>query len=186
MINRHDVRPRRVTDRVCQQHEMIRQLFDDAARRDAVGQESFRQLVRLLAVHETAEEVVVHPAAAAFGWRGFTVAQARKSEERAAKIALADLEEMDWHDAAFTVALAAFRDDVLAHADAEEQEILPLLDRRCPGVTLEAMDRMFVLIQAIGPTHAHRFAPVGAAGNLAVGPVVGAVDRLRDAVLASR
>jgi hemerythrin superfamily protein len=185
-LERVDEHGWRVTDRVRGQHETIRRLFDEAAARDTAGRDAFRRLVRLLAVHETAEEVVVHPAAAACGWRGLTAAQTRKAEERVAKIALARLEGTDPHDGSFTTGLAALRADVLAHADAEEREILPLLDRRCPGPTLQAMDRVFVLVQAIGPTHAHRFAPVSAAGNLAVGPVVGAVDRLRDAVLQAR
>ena len=42
------------------------------------------------------------------------------------------------------------------------------------------MDLSFVTAQWIAPTHAHRFAPESATGNLLLGPAVAFVDRLRD------
>ncbi|NUP65917.1 MAG: hemerythrin domain-containing protein, partial [Nonomuraea sp.] len=51
-----------VVDLLVRQHEEIRSLFtevENAAPEDKA--EAFRRLVRLLAVHETAEEEIVHP-----------------------------------------------------------------------------------------------------------------------------
>ncbi|WP_443032516.1 hemerythrin domain-containing protein, partial [Streptomyces sp. DH18] len=68
------------------QHGEIRNLFDEVehssgdARRDA-----FRRLVRLLAVHETAEEEVVHPFARRSLPGGEQVVEDRLQEEKAAK-----------------------------------------------------------------------------------------------------
>jgi hemerythrin superfamily protein len=171
-----------VSDRIRSQHEDIRRLFAETAGGGLAGQTAWPALVRLLAVHETAEEIVVYPAVAASGSRGLRAVRARKAEERRAKITLADLEGLDPTDPAFGPRLEAFRAMVEAHAAAEESEVLPLLDERCSRGQLRAMDRLFVASQFVAPTHAHRFAPVGAVGNLAVGPAVGLIDRVRDAL----
>jgi hypothetical protein len=52
-----------VIDLLCRQHEEIRRLFADLERAPAGDRESlFGELVRLLSVHETAEQELVHPA----------------------------------------------------------------------------------------------------------------------------
>ena len=169
-----------VTERVRAQHRTIRRLFDQVEAATAERSRSWKELVRLLSVHETAEEIVLYPAVAATGRDGVRAVRARQAEERRAKIRLADLEGLQLGSRQFETGLAEFRAQVEAHADAEELEILPVLELRQAGGQLWLMDRCFVLAQLVAPTHAHRFAPVGAVGNLAVGPVVGLVDRVRD------
>ena len=44
------------------------------------------------------------------------------------------------------------------------------------------MDTAFTAAQMVAPTHAHRFAPESATGNLVIGPLIGVVDRVRDAL----
>jgi len=172
---------RHVVTLVRRQHDDIRRLFDaveaiSANRRPAV----FKPLVRLLAVHETAEELVIYPNLLLVGSVARTAVQARKAEEDAAKKALAGLEGMDARSAEFRDRLGDFRADVEAHAAAEEAEILPLLEQhRRPG-ELRVMDLAFKTAEAIAPTHAHRFAPESATGNLLLGPAVAIVDRMRD------
>ena len=170
-----------VVRRVREQHDDIRRLFDDVAtvvpsRRAVV----FEPLVRLLAVHETAEEMVVYPAVVPAGPEALAAVRARRAEERSAKMALADLEGVDPSTRSFADALEIFRAEVEAHATAEELEVLPLLEEHRSAGQLEALDRLFVAAEAIAPTHAHRFAPVGAIGNLVLGPFVSVVDRTRD------
>jgi hemerythrin superfamily protein len=169
-----------VTERVRSQHRTIRRLFDEVEAATADRSRSWKALVRLLSVHETAEEILLYPAVAATGRDGLRAVRARQAEERQAKVRLADLESMQLGSREFEAALAEFRAQVEAHADAEELEILPVLELRLTGGQLWLMDIGFVLAQLVAPTHAHRFAPVGAVGNLAVGPVVGLVDRVCD------
>jgi len=169
-----------VVGRVRAQHDKIRRLFKAAAEPGEDAAEAFRELVRLLAVHETAEEIVIYPTLTTLGAEARAAAHARKVEERRCKIALAELEGTPRNSAEFESALEALRADVEAHATAEEREILPILEDRCSTPQLQAMDRLFVGAQLVAPTHAHRLAPVGAVGNLVVGPMVGMVDRLRD------
>jgi hypothetical protein len=60
-------------------------------------EESFAQLRRLLAVHETVEEEIVHPAARQALPDGESVVEARLAEEHEAKEMLAALEKLDVH-----------------------------------------------------------------------------------------
>ena len=91
-----------VVSLLMRQHGDIRNLFDEVEattgdeRRDA-----FRRLVRLLAVHETAEEEVVHPFVRRAVPGGEQVVEDRLTEEREAKETLAALDEMDTDDPKF-------------------------------------------------------------------------------------
>ena len=88
-----------------------------------------------------------------------------------------NLEGIDAGSREFLTRLRAFRADVEAHAEAEETDVLPLLDEQRAPHELRLMDLSFTTAQWIAPTHAHRFAPESAAGNLLLGPAVAFVDR---------
>jgi hemerythrin superfamily protein len=165
------------------QHELVRRLFEDVASTPGAGRrEVFEPLVRLLAVHETAEEIVIYPAVRRAGDAGERVAEARLAEEDEAKKALAELERLDPTSAEFDKAFTAFRADVEAHADAEEREVFPLLEELKDAEELERMAGALRAAEAMAPTHPHKTAPESATGNLLVGPFVAMVDRVRDAL----
>ena len=177
---------RDVVTRVRKQHDTIRRMFDNVGlAAPARRAQSFQPLVRLLAVHETAEEIVIYPALLLAGSQARAVVRARKAEEDQAKRTLARLEGMDARTAEFVVQLAEFRAAVEDHAEAEELEVLPLLDEHRARHELQMMDAAFTAAQLVAPTHAHRFAPESATGNLLIGPMVGALDRIRDVVTAA-
>jgi hemerythrin superfamily protein len=165
-----------------EQHVMIKQLFD-SVQKAPPGERStaFEPLVRLLAVHETAEEEIVYPAIASQSDAGREVADARKQEEDAAKKALAEIEGMDASSAEFVTAIGRLRADIEAHAASEEAEVLPLLAQMDPD-RQRTMGKAFKAAESMAPTHAHRMAPESATGNLLVGPFVAIVDRVRDAI----
>jgi len=172
---------RDVVTRVRRQHDTIRGLFDDVEAASPTRRaEVFQPLVRLLSVHETAEEMVVYPALLLAGSDARAVVRARKAEEDQAKKQLAELEGLDAGSREFLIQLRAFRADVEEHAEAEEAEVLPLLDEHRPAHELRLMDFWFVTAETLAPTHAHRFAPESATGNLLLGPAVALVDRIRD------
>ncbi|MFP3900706.1 MAG: hemerythrin domain-containing protein [Acidimicrobiia bacterium] len=164
-----------------EQHDRIRELFATVATGDHdTRREAFEQLVRLLAVHETAEEVVVHPAARLAGDEARQVVAARLDEEDKAKKMLADIEKHDPSSPEFAARLPPLRDAVETHARNEERELFPLLERTTDERQLERMTSALQLVESIAPTHPHKLAPESALGNLAVGPVVGVIDRVRD------
>ncbi|GHB54567.1 hemerythrin [Streptomyces viridiviolaceus] len=164
------------------QHGDIRNLFDEVEA--ATGEErrdAFRRLVRLLAVHETAEEEVVHP----FARRGFEggeqVVEDRLAEERAAKETLAALDEMDTDDPEFMPQLMQLRTDVQEHARAEERYEFTHIRRSTDATALAAMAKAVKAAEAMAPTRPHPGVESGAA-NVALGPVAALMDRTKDAV----
>ncbi|MFJ6797338.1 hemerythrin domain-containing protein [Streptomyces sp. NPDC091268] len=164
------------------QHGQIHSLFDEVrlgegeARKDA-----FHRLVRLLAVHETAEEEVVHPHARGAFEGGEDVVKERLAEENAAKEVLADLDGMDTGDPKFMPMLLSLRDAVLAHARSEERYEFAQLRRHSSQARLMAMAKAVKAAEKLAPTHPHPGVE-SASANLAVGPLAAVVDRARDAI----
>lgn len=164
------------------QHGDIRNLFDEVeAAEGEERRDAFRRLVRLLAVHETAEEEVVHP----FARKGFPggeqVVKDRLAEEKAAKETLAALDEMDTDDPRFMPKLMKLRREVQEHARAEERyEFIHI--RRSTDVTgLAAMAKAIKAAEAMAPTRPHPGVESGAK-NVALGPVAALMDRTADTV----
>lgn len=171
-----------VVDLLTAQHEQVKSLF--AALRNTQGDaatEPFDELRKMLAVHETAEEMVVYPVVRRLPG-GDDVVQARLAEESEAKTTLADLEKMGPASPQFPSELAAFEKAVLAHAEAEEHEIFPRLRQETDPDQRRQMAQALRAAEATAPTHAHKGAPQSAVGNLVVGPFVAMVDRVRDAI----
>ncbi|AEW97252.1 MULTISPECIES: hemerythrin domain-containing protein [Streptomycetaceae] len=164
------------------QHEEVRRLMDEVLAR--TGKEraaAFGRLVHLLAVHETAEEEVVHPYARRAVAGGDQVVSARLKEEAAAKHTLSALEDADPDSPDFVTRFTAFKDDVLAHAEAEETYEFPRLREAGDPARLQAMAKAVRAAETVAPTHPHP-GTESAAKNMLVGPVAAVMDRTRDAV----
>jgi hemerythrin superfamily protein len=165
------------------QHDEIKQLFSDVeARRGEQRREAFECLVRLLAVHETAEEEVIYPAVRSADPSGDQIADARIEEESKAKQTLSDLERAGVDSDEFAPRFSVLREAVLRHAEQEEQTVLPLLEQTHDPARLERMGSAARLAESLAPTHSHPHGPDSPLGNIAVGPMVAVVDRTRDAL----
>ncbi|MFD5099831.1 hemerythrin domain-containing protein [Streptomyces albidochromogenes] len=171
-----------VVSLLMRQHGDIRNLFDEVeATTGKERQDAFRRLVRLLAVHETAEEEVVHPFARRSLPGGQQVVEDRLAEERAAKETLADLDEMDTDDPKFLPRLQALRTDVQEHARAEERYEFTHIRRSLDVTNLAAMAKAVKAAEAMAPTRPHPGVESGAA-NMALGPIAALMDRTKDAI----
>jgi hemerythrin superfamily protein len=138
-------------------------------------------LVRMLAVHETAEEEVVHPYTRRAVDGGDGVARDRLEEERRAKELLGRLDGMDPEDSAFLPLLVELRMAVMEHARAEERYEFAHLLRAADDKQLAAMAKAVKAAEAAAPTRPHPGVESPVA-NLAVGPVAAVADRVRDAI----
>ncbi|MGX4695256.1 hemerythrin domain-containing protein [Streptomyces sp. JNUCC 63] len=171
-----------VVSLLMRQHGDIRTLFDEVEqntgeeRRDA-----FRRLVRLLAVHETAEEEVIHPYARRNMPGGEQVVDDRLAEEREAKETLAALDDMDTDDPEFMPRLLALRTGVQEHARAEERYEFIHIRRTAATAALASMAKAIKAAEAMAPTRPHPGVE-SAAANVALGPLAAVMDRTRDAV----
>ena len=171
-----------VVDLLLAQHARIEELFLTVLRnRGDRRQEAFHELVRLLAVHETAEEEVVHPFARNVIEAGEAVVADRLAEEHQAKEQLADLYDLG-HDAPdFEQRLIALRDAVLAHATREERYEFVYLRRTVDPDRLRTMAAAVRAAEALAPTRPHPGVE-SALANLLLGPPLAVFDRARDLV----
>ncbi|WP_119729921.1 hemerythrin domain-containing protein [Thermomonospora amylolytica] len=171
-----------VVDLLLRQHEQIHELFFQV--QDRTGDErrdAFRRLVRLLAVHETAEEEIVHPLVRRVAPDGERVVAERLAEERRAKEILAALDGMDIGDPAFLDGIQELRRAVLDHAREEERREFPLVRREFGTAERRALAAAVRTAEATAPTHPHP-GTESATRNLLAGPAVAVFDRTRDLV----
>ncbi|MGH3388550.1 MAG: hemerythrin domain-containing protein [Actinomadura sp.] len=169
-------------DLLIDQHAQIRDLFalvaDSTAdeRRDA-----FERLVRLLAVHETAEEEIVHPLAKRSLPGGEGIVADRLTEERQAKELLAELDGMGTDDPRFLTMLNRLRIDVLTHARSEERYEFERLRDQFSETQRRALAIAVRAAEATAPTHPHPGTET-ATRNILAGPPFAIADRVRDLI----
>jgi hypothetical protein len=166
-----------------QQHEAIRALFIETldASTTEQQQEAFDRLRTLLAVHETAEEMMVHPRVRRKVDGGAAVVDARLAEEHDSKEALARLESIPCGTAEFSKELIHLQAAVLAHAEHEEAEEFTLLEAEIDDEERRKMASAVQAAERIAPTRPHPGVE-SAFANFAVGPFASMLDRARDAL----
>lgn len=164
-----------------QRHTEIENLFkaalegtgDDRAR-------AFDCLRATLAVHETTEEIFVHPLARRAGDEGERIVEARIAEEKEATKVLAELEDLGVDGDQFATRLALFQRDVLAHAEAEERELFPLIEGSCTQEELANLADAVMEGEQLAPTHPHPHAGQNPIALMVAGPFLAMVDKARD------
>jgi hemerythrin superfamily protein len=175
-------RPDDMVDVLLSQHARIEDLFHEVlTSRGDIRRARFQQLVVLLAVHETAEEEIVHPTARISMPDGDGVVDDRLVEEREAKELLAQLQDVDPEDPRFEPAFQRLRMAVLQHAKREERYEFPHLRHRIPAERLQTMAAALLAAEALAPTRPHPGVET-AADNVALGPQLAFVDQVRDTV----
>lgn len=164
-----------------EQHARIRDLFKDVGA--ATGdhkQNAFDELRALLAVHETAEEMVLRPVSKDVA--GEAVVNARNDEEQHATEVLQQLERLDITSTEFDTMLAQLETSVSQHAENEEKQEFPHVLSQCDADQRRSMGKALKGAEAIAPTHPHPSTAGKPAAQLAVGPFISLVDRARDAL----
>ncbi|GHH69041.1 hemerythrin [Streptosporangium violaceochromogenes] len=171
-----------VVDLLVRQHALIHDLFDEVENAPADKRaEPFRRLVRLLAVHETAEEEIVHPYARRVIDGGEAVVEDRLAEENEAKRLLTRMEKAGVDDPRFPADLATLRAAVTAHARAEERYEFAHLRAETSEAERRAMAAGVKAAEALAPTHPHAGVE-SATKNLLVGTPIAIMDRVRDVI----
>lgn len=165
------------------QHDLIEDMFDEVllASDPKAREKPFIELRQLLAVHETAEEMVVHPRVRREFEGGDSIVDARLKEEHDAKELLSSIEKLDITSQQFIDELTKLREAVLAHADHEENEEFPKLQQKLEEKELKQLATAVRAAEAIAPTRPHPGVE-SAKLNFAVGPFASMLDRARDAI----
>jgi hemerythrin superfamily protein len=164
------------------QHEQVKALFEEVI--SATGKErekAFFKLRRMLAVHETAEEEIVHPAARRALPEGEAIVRQRLHEEKMAKQDLSQIEKLDVDSDEFDGMIRKLQAAVVAHAEAEEREEFNALATMLEPERLERMRKAAEFAESVAPTHPHPGVE-SAAANILAGPFAAMIDRSRDAI----
>jgi hemerythrin superfamily protein len=172
-----------VVELLLEQHNEIKSLFMQLrTAKSAQKRELFENLVRLLVVHEAAEEEVVHPTARRNIASGDKIVDKRLHEEEEAKQELAELYDMGVDHPDFDARLAKFADAVIEHATHEESEEFLKLRDKLSDDQLRTLAGAVRAAQVLAPTRPHPTAGESATANLVAGPPLALFDRARDAV----
>lgn len=165
------------------QHNFIEDMFDEVlhASDPQAREKPFAELRKLLAVHETAEEMLVHPRVRREDKSGDAIVDARLKEEHEAKELLSQIEKIDITSQHFIEELTKLREAVLEHARQEEIDEFPVLEREVDANDLKRMGAAVRASEAIAPTHPHPGVE-SAKLNFALGPFASMLDRARDLI----
>jgi iron-sulfur cluster repair protein YtfE (RIC family) len=164
------------------QHEQITQLLEAVSSAPVEErQASFDELRELLAVHETAEELVLRPITRKDVPGGEAIADARMEEENHSKDVLSKLEKLDASNEEFATQFADFKAAVLEHAQNEEQLEFPAVRNVEDPAALADLEEAIRKAEAKAPTHPHPSARSTTAATV-LGPFAAMVDKVRDAI----
>ncbi|ART73685.1 hemerythrin [Mycobacterium dioxanotrophicus] len=165
------------------QHDLIEDMFDQVllASDPKAREKPFIALRQLLAVHETAEEMIVHPRVRRELDGDDSIVDARLQEEHDAKELLSGIEALDITSQQFVDELTKLRDAVLEHAKHEENEEFPKLQQELDANELKQLATAVKAAEAIAPTRPHPGVE-SAKLNFAVGPFASMLDRARDVI----
>ena len=165
------------------QHDLIEDMCDEVlhASDPKAREQPFIALRQLLAVHETAEEMIVHPRVRREFEGGDAIVDARLKEEHDAKQQLSKLENLDITSQQFIDEFTKLRDAVLEHAEHEENEEFPRLQQKLDADELKQMATAVKAAEAIAPTRPHPGVE-SAKLNFALGPFASMLDRAHDAI----
>jgi hemerythrin superfamily protein len=165
------------------QHNLIEDMFDQVlhASNPQAREAPFVQLRRLLAVHETAEEMVVHPRVRREVDAVDSIVDARLEEEHEAKELLSSIEKIEITSPQFIAELTKLRDAVLDHAQHEEDYEFPKLQQELDADERRRLATAVRAAEAIAPTRPHAGVE-SAILNFAVGPFASMLDRARDLI----
>jgi hypothetical protein len=166
------------------QHRNVSELFSGVLGADGgVRARMFAKLLHALALHESAEHVVIHPEARKAIDGGDALVDALMSEEVSIRYALVELESVPVETDDFVVRLVQIRDLVVEHNRHEENDEFPLLmeqldvaDRRRLTRAVEALSKL----AATGTEAEYSHADVAPGSpNMMVGPFAALLDRAR-------
>jgi hemerythrin-like domain-containing protein len=172
-----------IVDDIITDHREVEELFAEiergagGAKRDLV-EHVIVELVR----HSVAEEMYVYPLARRVLPDGDKIADHELEEHAEAERVMKSLEETDAEDPEFDELTRKLIDSIRHHVEDEEKDLLPKLRDACDSAELRELGEKFENSKKVAPTRPHPSAPDRPPANKILGPGVGLIDRMRDAL----
>jgi len=155
----------------------IEESSDPRLRRELV-EHVIAELVR----HSVAEEQYLYPTARKVLPDGDEIADHELAEHAEAEELMKALENTDATEPRFDELVRELIQDVRHHLEEEESDLLLRLRAACDAEELRELGRKFEQSKKIAPTRPHPSAPDRPPANKILGPGIGLIDRVRDAL----
>jgi hemerythrin superfamily protein len=132
--------------------------------------------------HSVAEEQYLYPLARRALPDGDKLADHELEEHAEAERLMKSLEQTDAEDPKFDELTRKLIDAIRHHVEDEEKDLLPKLRDACDAAELRELGEKFEKAKKMAPTRPHPAAPDRPPANKILGPGVGLIDRMRDAL----
>lgn len=172
-----------IVDDVITDHREVEEVFVEiekgggGKKRDLV-EHVIVELVR----HSVAEEQYLYPVARRVLPDGDNIVDHELDEHAKAERVMKSLEETDADDPKFDELARKLIDEIRHHIEDEENDLLPKLRDACEPAELRELGEKFESSKKTAPTRPHPAAPDRPPANKILGPGVGLIDRMRDAL----
>ena len=174
-----------VLDLLIQEHRDVEQMLEQLSMQGVLEQDP-REIADLviasLVRHSVAEEMYVYPAMREYLEDGDAAVDHDIAEHRQIEECLKELEGLEPADGKFTEIVARLQELIADHVTDEEDEQFPRLREVVPEQRLIDLRDKVEAAEKVAPTRPHPNAPHSELFHKVVGPGVGMVDRLRDAI----
>lgn len=132
--------------------------------------------------HSVAEEQYLYPVARRVLPDGDKIADHELEEHAEAERVMKSLDKTDVGDSKFDELTRKLIDSIRHHVEDEEKDLLPKLPDACESAELRKLGEKFENAKKLAPTRPHPSAPDRPPANKILGPGVGLIDRMRDAL----
>ncbi|MFF3443749.1 hemerythrin domain-containing protein [Streptosporangium sp. NPDC002721] len=167
-------------------HREVEQMFSELERLGESDVDRRRQLTEKVIIelvrHSVAEEAYLYPAVRELVPGGGELADRELTEHAEAEQTMKLLEQTDADDPDYEILLGQLMSVIRTHVREEEGELFPRLRDNATPEQLAELGHKVQAIKKIAPTRPHPAAPDTPPANKVLGPFVGLVDRMRDAV----
>lgn len=173
-----------VLDQLMDEHRQVQSLIEQLKVEDdpEVARDMADVLIASLVRHSVAEEMYVYPVMKEFLPDGEEAVQHDIAEHDQIERLLKDLEGAEVADMQFLDLISELEAVVVDHVADEEHDQFPKLRMTVPAQRLVDLRATVRRAEDMAPTRAHPSAPHSELFHKVVGPGVGMVDRLRDAL----
>lgn len=173
-----------VIDLLMSEHREVESLLDQIAQTEQQpnARDIADQVIAMLIKHSVAEEMYVYPAMEEYLEDGKQEVEHDKQEHQELEELLKQLEGLEVADPQFPQCVARIQEVLADHVSDEESEQFPKMRAAIPAEKLVELRAKVEMAEKIAPTRPHPEAPHSEMFHKLVGPGVGMVDRLRDAL----
>jgi hemerythrin superfamily protein len=170
-------------DDIISDHREVEAVFNQIQAGSHDGKRDLvEHVITELVRHSVAEEQYLYPTVRRVLPNGDQLADHELKEHAEAEEVMKAIEKTDAQDAKFDELVGKLIEDIRHHVQEEESDLLPKLRTACDAAELDELGEKFRTSKRMAPTRPHPLAPDHPPANKILGPGVGLIDRMRDAI----